>query len=162
MLGILEQFFKFEVRQDSPFGRGIFAKASIVPGEIICKMAGPLITLKEFFDKYEWNFSNPLQVGEDLYIDLLEPYVCVNHSCDPNAGIRNNGILFAIKNISVGDEIFIDYSTVTDDVTWEMDCECGSKICRKKIGDFQTIPHDRKEFYFMKNALTSYIKGIYY
>lgn len=162
MLGVLPQFYKFTVQTEHKFGRALIANLPIIETEIICKMAGPLITLKEFFDKYEWNYCNPLQVGADLYIDLIEPYVLINHSCDPNTGVRNNGILFALRDIPAGEELTFDYSTSVDDVTWTMECQCQSPKCRKIIGDFQSIPHAQKEFYFNKNALTAYIKSLYY
>lgn len=162
MLGILEHCFKFKIQENHRFGRAIVATDDIAPNEIIFKFGGPLITLKEFFDKYEWNYANPLQIGEDTYIDLIEPYVLINHSCSPNAGVRNNGILFALGQINAGEEITFDYSTTVDDVTWSMECDCHSPNCRGQIGDFMSIPHMQKQFYLEKNALTNYIKNLYY
>jgi hypothetical protein len=162
MLGILPKFYKFKITNSSSFGRGIIATDAIVDGEIICKITGAKINLREFFDKYEIDGCNVFQFGYDEYIDAIEPYVCFNHSCDPNAGIRNNGVIFALKKIKKGEEIFFDYSTITDDVIWSMECKCGSKQCRKLIGDFQTIPHNRKEFYRKKGAISAHIKSVYY
>lgn len=162
MLGILPQFFKFKVVDNSRFGKGIVATKTIQKGEIIFKFAGPIITLKEFFDKYEQNGCNVLQISEDKYIDTIEPYVYVNHSCDPNAGVRNNGILFALTEIQPDQEIFFDYSTTVDDVIWSMECKCGSKNCRRIIGDFITIPHNRKQYYLENNALMGHILNTYY
>lgn len=162
MQDILLKTFKFRVEPNTPLGRGNVAIGKIMKGEIICKMRGPIITLKEFSEKYDIDGCNPLQIGCDEFIDLVEPYVCFNHSCDPNSGIRNNGILFALKDIEPGDEILFDYSTTVDDLWWQMDCKCASSNCRKIIGDFQTIPHEKKEFYYQNNALTGYIKQLYY
>ena len=162
MQRVLHDFFKFAVIENSPFGRGCVATSEIKEGEIICKMMGPTITGKDFLDKYEVDECNVLQVDVDSYIDLIEPFVCFNHSCDPNAGLRNNGILFALKNIKIGTEIFYDYSMSVDDVLWSMQCACGSANCRKIIGDFQSIPHEQKMEYFKKNALTRYLKQTYF
>lgn len=162
MLGILSEFFKFKVVEKTRLGRACVATDGISEGEIICKMGGPLISLKDFFEKYEMNGCTPLQIDRDHYIDLVEPYICFNHSCDPNAGIRNDGILFALKKIRKGEEINYDYSTTSDDPIWRMECDCKKKICRKKIGDFQTIPHERKQFFYKKNAVTNHIKTTYY
>lgn len=125
-------------------------------------MTGPEINLREFFDKYEIVECNPLQISSDTFIDLIEPYNCFNHSCNPNAGIRNNGILFALRDINLGDEIMYDYSTTVDDVIWNMECACLEKNCRKIIGDFQSLPHVQKEFYLQLGALSSHIKNTYY
>lgn len=162
MLGILPKFFKFKVSENPSLGKGMFATDKILENEIIFKFTGPILTLKQFFEKYEMNGCNVLQVDEDKYIDVIEPYLFVNHSCDPNAGVRNNGVLFALRDINAGEEIFFDYSTTADDVIWNMECKCGSKNCRKIIGDFITLPHERKQFYLKKNALMGYIKKMYY
>lgn len=162
MQGILPQFYKFKVTEESKFGRGIVALSEIEEGEIICKVTGPIMTLKQFFEKYETNGCNVLQIGEDEYIDTNEPYLFFNHSCNPNAGVRNKGIIFALKKINKNEEITFDYSTTCDDVIWSMPCSCGEKDCRKIIGDFQTIPHLRKQYYLEKNALISHIKSLYY
>lgn len=152
----------FKVENDTPLGRACFAKVNIQEGEIICKMTGPLISLREFSEKYPFDNGNPLQVDEDVYLDLIEPFVCFNHSCDPNAGIRNNGVLFALREIKKGEEIRYDYSTTVDDHWWGMDCLCQSPICRQKISDFQSISHDRKSFYKEKGALTAHLLRVYY
>lgn len=161
----LFKFYKFETRNSTHFGKGNFATKKIVKGEIICRFAGPEVSLKQYFEKYGFNSDsgcNVIQIATDKYIDICEPCVFFNHSCDPNAGVRNEGVLFAIKDILPGEEIFFDYSTTADDYIFEMDCKCGSQICRKLITDFQAVPHDRKEFYLTENALTSHIRKVYY
>ena len=55
--------------------------------------------------------SDPLQIASGLYLDIGEPGVLVNHSCAPNAGIRDDVRLVALSDIVVGEEIFYDYST---------------------------------------------------
>lgn len=162
MKGVAHNFYKFEVIENTPLGRACIAKDDIQEGEIICKMIGPIISGKEFIDKYEFNECNVLQVGEDEFIDLIEPYVFFNHSCDPNAGLRNSAILVAIRKISKGEEIYYDYSMSVDDVTWSMECKCRAHNCRKIIGDFQSVPHEQKMEYYNKNALTKYIKSTYF
>ena len=103
MHNILSSFYKFKVVSGTPLGRACLATGNIVKNEIICKMSGPRITLKEFSEKYELDDCTPLQVEKDQFIDLLEPYVCFNHSCNPNAGLRNDGILFALHEIKEGE-----------------------------------------------------------
>lgn len=162
MLGVLPSFYKFTVITDTPLGRACIAKKKICEGEIICKMTGPIIDLKQFFEKYDYDNCMPLQIDRDQYIDLIEPYVFFNHSCEPNAGIRNNGILFAIRGIAVNEEITYDYSTTADDVLWSMECRCRAKSCRKLVGDFQSIPHEQKMTYLKLGCLTSYIHRTFF
>lgn len=162
MHGILPKFWKFKVVENTPLGKAIFSTEKILQGEIICKFIGPIINLRQFFEKYEADGCNVLQISYDEYIDVIEPYVFFNHSCYPNAGVRNNGVLFALKDINPDEEIFFDYSTTVDDVIWSMDCKCGHSSCRKLIGDFQTLPHDRKQFFYEKGAMIRHLIKTYY
>lgn len=162
MLGILPDFFKFKVVNGTRLGRACVATKKIKNGEIICKFTGPILDLRQFIEKYNLNDCSPLQIDRDKYIDLIVPYVCFNHSCNPNAGIRNDGVLFALKDIRINEEILYDYSTTADDVTWSMKCECRAAGCRGVIGDFQSIPHARKLFFLSKNAITRHIKETFY
>ncbi len=155
-------FFKFKMVTGTPLGRACVATKKIQKGEIICKFIGPIINTKQAIEKHGYDNCIPLQIDEDAFIDLIEPYVCFNHSCKPNAGIRNNGILFALADIKQGEEINYDYSTTVDDILWGMDCRCGTKNCRKRISDFQSIPHARKEFYLTSNAVTAYLRDTFY
>jgi hypothetical protein len=162
MFGLLP-YHKFEVRLDSPFGKGNFATADILEGEILCKMTGPIMSTRDHIEKYgSLQFSHPLQIAKDSYFDLIEPYVFFNHSCNPNAGIRNNGVVFALRPIIKGAEIFYDYSTTSDEIAWQMECECKEMNCRKIITDFLSIPHIQKQYYLEKNALTEHIRSVYY
>ncbi|MCX6814076.1 MAG: SET domain-containing protein-lysine N-methyltransferase [Candidatus Aenigmarchaeota archaeon] len=81
-----------------------------------------------------------LQAGFNKYIDCTKPCVYVNHSCNPNTGVKDDRELFAIKNIKADEQITFDYSTVMDEDDWEMDCKCGSRNCRKRIRDFKYLP----------------------
>lgn len=156
-------FYKFRVAKNRPLGSGCVATKKILSGEIICKMQGPIISLKQLLEKYDGDQRcNPLQITTDSYIDLQQPFVYFNHSCNPNAGIRNNGILFAIRPIKPGDEIFYDYSTTVDESLWQMNCKCKSSNCRKIICDYQSVPHSQKAIYLQKGALTKHIFATYY
>jgi uncharacterized protein len=154
--------FKFKVQDSPPIGKGCFATSPIVENEIICKFSGPKMQLKDFFEKYDFQNGNPLQISEDQYLDLISPYVFFNHSCNPNAGLRNNGVLFALKNINSGEQITYDYSTTIDDVTWKMDCLCKSDNCRGVIRDFLSIPHEQKQYYFRKSAILKFLRELYF
>lgn len=91
-------------------GRGLFAARGFAAGETILRFTGPLIGLADAIAKGDTE-GNPLQVSPTDYIDLEPPGVFANHSCEPNAGIRDNTILVALQLITVGEEIRYDYST---------------------------------------------------
>ena len=71
----------------------------------------------------------------------------VNHSCSPNAGLRSNRILVALRNIGCGEEICYDYSTTMSEGRWTMQCRCGHLNCRSTVGDFHDLPTPRQQHY---------------
>lgn len=144
---------KFEIKKSIIDGKGAFAIESIKKGEIICYMNGEEISISELkrrYEKGEEKSSDPLQVGDDRYIDLDEPYLYFNHSCDPNAVIIRFNELVAIKDIEVGQEIIYDYSLTEwseeeswrDYEDWVIECKCQSPLCRKRIVEFPFLPKD--------------------
>ncbi len=81
-----------------------------------------------------------LQIGPGRYLDLEPPGVFTNHSCQPNAGIRGDVFLVALRDLRAGEEIRFDYSTTMDEDHWTLECRCGSPNCRGLIGDFKWLP----------------------
>ena len=138
-------------------GLGLFAVRSIAAGERILEFRGRLIDFAGTVAKGDRE-CDALQIGPDLYLDLEDPGRCTNHSCDPNAGIRNNGItLVAVRPIRAGEEIRFDYSTTMDDDHWTMDCSCGSPDCRRKVLDFRWLPRPRKLEYIAMGIVPSFL-----
>ena len=85
----------------------------------------------------------------------------VNHSCDPNAGLRftDDGVyLVAIRAIAPGEEVTWDYSTTLAESNWHMICQCRAANCRRVIGNFATIDADRQQFYRSRNLVAPYLR----
>lgn len=135
-----------EVRQTPGKGLGIFAKRNILKDEIISEFTGPRIKIENLGEFPPDVVDHLFNVGADEYLVAREPEVRTNHSCDPNAGIRKEALLVAIRNIDKDEEITFDYSMIMDD-DWEMDCMCGSPLCRHRIGKFRNLPDELKEKY---------------
>ena len=134
-----------EVRS-SQTGRGVFATQVIAKGTMLMQFTGPLL-------KYEQTTPQTLalQIGPDLYFGEsggLDD--CVNHSCDPNAGLVIVGTdvrLYALRDIDLGGQIAFDYSTTMDEDDFEFDCLCGSPMCRGRIRDFKHLPEALRRKY---------------
>jgi len=142
----------------SRFGKGVFASRDIKKGELICVMRGKKITTKQLqlvTDQGRNILTDPLQIGKDKYLSLDKPYLYLNHSCQPNAGLKDNVNLLAIENIPKDEEIFYDYST-----TWfdGFLCNCNNKNCRKYISDFYTIPPTQRNRYHKLGVVSNFIK----
>ena len=123
----------------SPTGLGLFAQMPFQPGDRILKLDGPRFNRDNPIHQTE-SGANLLQTGWRTYILLKAPAVYANHSCDPNAGIRDNRELVAIRAIAPGEEIRFDYSTTMAEDFWTMRCQCGSPQCRGTIKDFRELP----------------------
>lgn len=155
---------------DTDVGRGVFAKKRIRKGEHILMFNGPIVTSQQAMDmdmeRFGKRLGNALQVGHDEYIYIEEPGRLVNHSCDPNAGIKNDNVLVAIQEIEKGEEIRYDYSTTMDEDypgmdNWTMECECGTKNCRKTIRDFKHLPEETIERYLKLGIVQRFIADQY-
>lgn len=150
--------------RDCSTGIGAFATRNIAVGSRIAVMTGEIVSTADTFTRMgsgTLRADDPLQIEEDLYICLAEDCLYFNHSCDPNAGIRNFNILFALKDIDEGEEIRFDYSTAVGvapiNTMWSMKCRCGSPVCRREIGCILTIPKQIIEQYARAGALPRFI-----
>ena len=95
----------FGLRKTSEKGEGIFAAKSFKVGDIV--MVG---IIKEVLNG---NHAHASQIAENQHVLHDGLITKVNHSCDPNCGIRVNETgahdFVAIKDISVNEEITFDY-----------------------------------------------------
>jgi uncharacterized protein len=129
----------------SKFGRGIFAARNISAGEKILEYVGHIISQAEIIARGDT--GNPLQIDDDAYLDLKPPGIFTNHSCQPNAGIKQDRWLVALTAIKTGEEIYFDYSTSMWEDIWTMECACESVQCRKIIRDFYLLPEALQQHY---------------
>lgn len=148
----------------------MFATATIKKGARICFLKGEVCTLDEILKRVKAGKeepSDPLGIGEELYLDLDELSRTFNHSCNPNAFLRGKSELVAMRNIKQGEEITYDYSTTMNDnkakinkagfMLWTCRCNCKAKNCRKSIRQFKTLPEKRKKFYTTNNYMPTFV-----
>jgi uncharacterized protein len=136
-------------------GMGVFARRLIRAGEKIMTFRGPLITFADAAAKDEWQ-CYPLQVTSHRYVDLTEPSCFANHSCEPNAGLRQL-TLCALKDIPCGTEIRYDYSTTMDEDYWTMLCRCATEPCRGVITDFKYLDARLRKHYLGLSIVQPFI-----
>jgi len=137
-------------------GLGLFANRDISPGERILRIEGPLIDFAETKRRGPRECM-AIQIGYDTYIDTQAPGVFVNHSCDPNSGIRANHDLVALREIRKGQEIRFDYSTTMEEQSFTMQCLCGAPECRKIVSDFSTLPRQVQDRYILQGIVMRFI-----
>jgi len=133
----------YEMKGNAIAGYGIYATKDIREGEIIFKGEGEAqrVITKRYVDK-NWNEEEKLHfrryaypVSEELFIlwdDDPAEWAPQNHSCDPNS--RFDGLnIVAMKNISKGEELTLDYAEFLDENMEPFQCRCGAKNCRGLI-----------------------------
>jgi hypothetical protein len=143
-------------------GVGLRAAAPFRPNQTIIKIAGRIVGAGVLWDKGGTFADNCFRFGPETYLDPGdEAGRFLNHSCEPNAGIRkrnNQLFLFAARSIASGEEIAIDYSTILgDDDIWTMRCNCGRTSCRRKIRRFGSLPVELKRQYLRQGLVPRYI-----
>ena len=138
------------------FGLGIFAARPFSRGNFIFRFSGPIITFAECHARGEAE-CNPLQIGPTIYIDLEPPGVFINHSCQPNAGTRNVVEVYALRDIELGEEIRLDYSTSMSERCWTLRCRCGAASCRGVVTDFHDLPRELQEHYLSLGIVQPFI-----
>jgi len=134
----------FELRKSSGKGEGIFATKSFEVGDIV--MVG---VIKE---PLKGNHSHASQIGENEYVLHAGLITKVNHSCDPDCGIKVNQTgahdFVAIKEIGVNEEITFDYAMRNYIIDYfPKKCMCGSKRCRSTITGWKYLPDEKKKEY---------------
>lgn len=136
---------KLSVRK-TRLGRGVFATKMIRRGEIVAVFDGPI--LDDNFDG--WNddlLNHAIQIGKDLWRDSKGVARLINHSCEPNCGIKKLNNIVAMRTIRPGEEITWDYEMTEKSSWWRMKCLCGTPSCRKRIGNFKNLPQHTREKY---------------
>ena len=99
-----------------------------------------------------------LQIDEEFVINAfdqeapeLEEAFFFNHSCSPNAGIKGQIFLVAMKDIEPDQEVVFDYAMCLHVVeglpSYRLQCLCGAANCRKVITDGDwLIPELQKRY----------------
>jgi SET domain-containing protein len=136
-------------------GLGVFAARPISRGDRVLEFRGDRCSKEEYKSCNDPDNCHFLQIDDDTYLGPSgEADDFVNHSCDPNCGVRYSGgriFLYAIRDIAKGEELTFDYSTTMDEDHWEMECRCGSKQCRGTVRDFKHLPdHVQKRYMDLK------------
>jgi hypothetical protein len=133
-----------ELRKSYDKGEGVFAAKLFCFGETV--MTGVIAKTAEA------NHSHASQIGENEYVLHAGLISKVNHSCEPNCGIRLNKTgahdFIAIKDIQPHEEITFDYAMRNYTIDhFPYTCRCGSRKCRGRITGWKDLSESRKKEY---------------
>lgn len=142
---------KVEIRESGINNKGMFAKETIYPNEIVFIKGGHIIKKDDIYSSSVINSYLP--ISDEYYIGALTPEeegdikLYNNHSCNPNCGMHGEIVFVAIRKIEIGEELTIDYAFV-DNEDYSFKCHCGSKNCRHTItGHDWAIKELQKKYY---------------
>ena len=111
-------------------GRSIHATRDVAAGEILIRTWGPSSATRT---------PHSMQVDARTHVVPEGAIVYTNHSCDPNCMVRvsigsREIALLALRPLSEGEEITIDYDTFEYEVEHlPGPCRCGSQIGRAHV-----------------------------
>jgi SET domain-containing protein len=117
-------------------GWGLYTTREIRAGELVCMWGGDILDRDQLALCNSNHQMHAVQVAEGLYIvphGEPEPGDYVNHSCDPNVGIKGQIAVVAMRDIRAGEEICFDYAMTDASDYDEFDCACGASTCRGKV-----------------------------
>ena len=128
---------KLEVRaMPDKGGFGVYAIEAVTAGEIVSVWGGYVVTAQQLALLPHEVQQHSVQLEEGLYsatIGGAETADFINHSCEPNLGLRGQITLVALRDIEVGEEVCFDYA-MTDCTPYdEFECHCGLPSCRRVI-----------------------------
>ncbi|MET8518170.1 SET domain-containing protein-lysine N-methyltransferase [Streptomyces sp. NPDC005077] len=134
----------FELRGTHEKGEGVFATRPFRIDEAV--MVG---VIDRELDR---NHSHASQVGAERFVLHGGLVPKVNHSCEPNCGIRLNSSgahdFVARAPITAGEEITFDYAMRNYSVDYfAARCRCGARHCRGRITGWRDLPTRRKADY---------------
>lgn len=121
-------------------GRGVFTRKAFRKGEITFILKGNVKKLYVKSSKDSAIGPNWVGLNKGIWIDPDGLAQYLNHSCDPNMGIKGKVIFVALRNIKPNEELTFDYSTTEDDIFWKFKCNCGARKCRKVLYSIQYLP----------------------
>jgi hypothetical protein len=145
---------KLYLDRTSGAGKGLFAQINFKKGNLIFTWKG--VKKK---GSYPWYVGDRwLQIEKCQWIAPFRnnPGWFINHSCNPNSGIKDSVKIVAMKNIRRGEEVTIDYSTSESENGWYLICHCENKNCRRIIRSYEFLPTKLKRKY--RDFISEYLK----
>lgn len=125
-------------RKSGIHGRGLFAIKPIRKDEIVAIKGGHIVTRDQLKKFRKIIGDSYIQIDDDFFLAPLSKkehdrvMMFINHSCEPNVGVKGQITYVAMRNIERGEELTLDYAMIDDD-DFEMQCGCGKSNCRGVI-----------------------------
>ena len=156
---------KAKVKKSRIHGCGLFAIKLIKKGEVAA-IKGGYVYDKNTHEKVEDSFGAvDCQIEDRFFMgplkktDVVKSMLYLNHSCEPNLGLKGSIIFVALRDIKSSEELTFDYA-MTDDEQYTMKCNCRMMSCRKVVtgSDWRKQGLQRKYGNYFSSFLLEKIK----
>lgn len=135
---------KINPKKSEKEGSGEFAIDDIKKDEILAIFGGQIMSRSQRDNLPDEVKYLALGVNDDMFIgpksiNETDDADWFNHSCEPNAGLKGQIFLVAMRNIKKDEEITFDYVMSCSQKEKKrilFNCNCGSKNCRHEITNF--------------------------
>jgi hypothetical protein len=152
---------KLERRTTPAAGDGLFAANAISKDELLVVWGGVIVTTEQLYKLPMMARHRAIQVEQDHHLSsglIDDDADCVNHSCNPNSGMRGQIALVAMRDITLDEEIAFDYAMSDAHPLFVMECACETPNCRGKItGDDWKLTDLQKRY---KGYFSPYIQRL--
>jgi SET domain-containing protein len=124
-----------EVRPSPIEGAGLFADRPFAAGEVVVVLGGRVVDEAAWVAAAAGGTVSGYAVAEDRHLvqEADDPARFGNHSCDPTTWLVDEVTLVARRAIDAGEELTVDYATLTGHPAWRLSCRCGSPSCRGAV-----------------------------
>jgi predicted kinase len=123
-------------------GHGLWAAADIPEGTVVCRLGGRIVSTSGLASLLATADADPaasyvdtVTVEEDAHL-VLPPATrahYANHSCDPCLWLAGPYELATRRSVREGEELTVDYATVSGAGGLALACRCGSSQCRGTV-----------------------------
>jgi SET domain-containing protein len=122
-------------------GFGLFARRSLPQGTIVVVKGGHVFDKATRDRVFQTLGPAEIQIADDLFLgpstveEREASMMYLNHSCDPNVGVRGQILFVTMRDVGESEELTVDYAMI-DNEEYEMTCHCGAKACRGVVTGF--------------------------
>jgi hypothetical protein len=119
-------------------GRGLFARRRIRKGEVVAIKGGHVYDARTLGRVKGRIAASYIQIADGLFIGALTAAevrrnkLFINHSCEPNLGIRGQIVYVALRDIAAGEELTYDWA-MEENAPTRTRCRCGARRCRRVL-----------------------------
>jgi SET domain-containing protein len=126
---------KTEVRRSPIHGQGLFAKRPIRKDEIVAIKGGHVLDARMLARVKSRISCSYIQIDDSFYLGATRPSevvrnkIWLNHSCQPNVGIRGQSTFVAMRAVRPGEELTYDWAMEENNLGITR-CSCKQPRCR--------------------------------